>query len=53
MQYPSNFAGSSTGIDVTLNPGIFNVTETIPAGSFFTTSFTGDCDGMYTRQVNI
>jgi Prealbumin-like fold domain len=41
---PSNFNGSS-GTDVTLGPGTFNVTESIPAGSFFTTSFTGDCDG--------
>jgi hypothetical protein len=42
---PANFAGSSTGIDVTLSPGTFNVTETIPTGTFFNTSFTGDCGG--------
>ena len=42
---PADFAGSSTGVDVTLNPGIFNVTETIPAGSLFNRSFTGNCHG--------
>jgi hypothetical protein len=42
---PPNFAGSTTGIDVTLGSGAFNVTETAPTGSFFTSSFIGDCAG--------
>jgi hypothetical protein len=42
---PPNFAGSTTGIDVTLGSGAFNVTETVPTGSFFTSSFIGDCAG--------
>jgi hypothetical protein len=42
---PPNFAGSTTGIDVTLGSGAFNVTETPPTGSFFTSSFIGDCAG--------
>jgi hypothetical protein len=41
---PANFAGSE-GTDVTLNPGTFNVTETVPTGTFFTSSFAGDCSG--------
>jgi hypothetical protein len=40
---PNTFAGSPTGVNVILNPGTFNVTET--ATPAFTTSFTGDCDG--------
>jgi len=41
---PANFAGSSTGIDVTLSPGAFNVTETGPTSSF-NTATTADCAG--------
>ena len=41
---PSNFMAQS-GIDVILNPGTFNVTENYTSKAFFTTSFTGDCDG--------
>jgi hypothetical protein len=42
---PPNFAGSTTGIDVTLGSGAFNVTETAPTGSLLTSSFIGDCAG--------
>jgi hypothetical protein len=42
---PDNFAGSSTGTDVTLNADRFNVTETTPIGRFFTSSFSNDCSG--------
>jgi hypothetical protein len=42
---PPNFGGSATGTDVTLGSGAFNVTETAPTGSFFTSSFIGDCAG--------
>jgi hypothetical protein len=42
---PANFDGSTTGIVVTLGSGSFNVTETVPVGSFFTTTTTGDCTG--------
>jgi hypothetical protein len=41
---PANFLGSDTGIDVTLNPGAFNVTETRPTSNFDTTT-TSDCSG--------
>jgi hypothetical protein len=41
---PANFAGSETGIDVKLDPGAFNVTETQPTGNFDTTT-TSDCSG--------
>jgi hypothetical protein len=42
---PPNFAGSTTGIDVTLSPGAFNVTETLPTVGIFASSFIGDCSG--------
>jgi len=42
---PDTFPGSATGTNVTLNADRFNVTETIPTGSVFTTSFSGDCAG--------
>lgn len=45
---PANFAGSSAGIVVTLDPGPFGVTETAPSGTFFTNTMTGDCDGTVT-----
>jgi hypothetical protein len=41
---PANFLGSDTGIDVTLDPGAFNVTETRPTSNFDTTT-TSDCSG--------
>jgi hypothetical protein len=41
---PANFNGSSTGTDLTLNPGAFNVTETGPTSSFNSTA-TGECSG--------
>jgi hypothetical protein len=41
---PANFAGSTTGIDVTLGAGAFAVTENGPTSSFNTTT-TGDCSG--------
>jgi hypothetical protein len=42
--FPSNFAGSSAGINVTLGAGAFAVTETGPTSAFNTTT-TGDCTG--------
>jgi hypothetical protein len=45
---PANFAGSSAGIVVTLDPGPFAVTETAPSGTFFTNTTAGDCAGTVT-----
>ena len=39
---PANFAGSSAGIVVKLDPGPFSVTETAPSGTFFTNTTAGD-----------
>jgi hypothetical protein len=50
---PANFAGSTSGTTVTLGPGTFNVTETLPAGSFFTTTTTGDCSGTITAGQHL
>jgi hypothetical protein len=49
---PANFAGSSAGIDVTLSPGAFSVTETGPTSSFNTTT-TGDCSGTITAGQHL
>jgi hypothetical protein len=43
---PADFSGSSTGVDVKLGPGTYNVTET-PSRNF-TTSFSSDCSGTIT-----
>ena len=45
---PANFAGSSAGIAVTLDPGPFSVTETAPSGTFFINTTAGDCAGTVT-----
>jgi hypothetical protein len=50
---PPNFAGSTTGIVVTLGSGAFNVTETVLTGSFFTSSFIGDCAGTITAGQHL
>ena len=50
---PPNFVGSSTGIDVTLGSGPFKVTETVPAGSFFTNTTAGDCAGTITAGQHL
>jgi hypothetical protein len=49
---PANFAGSTTGIDVTLGAGAFTVTETGPTSSFNTTT-TGDCSGTITAGQHL
>jgi hypothetical protein len=41
---PANFAGSETGVNVTLGTGGFTVTETKPTGTFTAPFFTGDCN---------
>jgi hypothetical protein len=45
---PANFAGSSAGTVVMLDPGPFSVTETSPSGTFFTNTTAGDCAGTVT-----
>jgi hypothetical protein len=40
---PANFAGSAAGVNVTLDLGTFSVTETAPAGTFFTNRTDGNC----------
>jgi hypothetical protein len=41
---PANFAGSETGVDVSLGTGGFTVTETKPTDTFTGPFFEGDCN---------
>jgi hypothetical protein len=50
---PPNFGGSATGTDVTLISGPFGVTETLPAGTFFTNTTAGDCRGTITAGQHL
>ena len=52
---PSFFKGSDTGTTVTLGPGNYKISETLPPGSAFDAAFAGDCqkDGSLSATGNI
>jgi hypothetical protein len=50
---PANFAGSAACVNVTLGLGTFSVTETAPAGTFFTNRTDGNCGGTITAGQHL